>query len=430
MDAPAVNKLPAVATRVEMARRSEILWGIVTQFDDGSPGAEIPGRPVANSSLELEMLFCCARTTPDAARIKALAEMGVEWRALLELAGIHGVRPLVYRSLRSTCWNNLPAELQEQWQSTAEALTGKNLFLTGELLRVARAFEEAGTPVAAIKGPAIAEMVYGDFTLREFGDLDLLVAEADAPRALEMIERLGYERFWKKESPWLLRFLRHVGEHALISHNLGVEIDLHWRVSTKATALAPDVSDLPSGFQPVPLAGARVLSFAPCDLPLYLAAQGGWDEWRDLRRICDVAEFLRRFPEVDWTPHLETAQRIGGLRSMLTGLALAEKLLGAELPRSAVEQMRRDVGVSRLVDRTVRKLRSNASAEDSMSRYFFQLRAKTGIWGKTALAGSILTDRTTKDGSWVMLPRHLWFLYPLLRPLRMCVKLLRSVTRG
>jgi hypothetical protein len=277
-----------------------------------------------------------------------------------------------------------------------------------------------------MKGAVIAAMVYGDLTLREYEDIDLLIEEADFSRVVELLEQLGYQPFWKYDNLKVLRFLQHVGEYSLNSKARRAGIDLHWRVSTKATALSPRVCDFPSGFQPFPIAGAAVLTFAPQDLPLYLAAQGGWDQWGDLRRICDLAEFLRKFPYIDWEKPIQTARRLGGLRSMLAGLSLASSLLGAKIPEPAIRCIYADVLVSRLAEQSKQELRSEAGSGQAARRYLFQMKAKKGLRGKIALAYSILMDRTANDGSWIMLPRPLWWLYGLLRPLRMSGKMLHQ----
>ena len=378
---------------------------------------------------EFAMLLASARCGPDATRMCALAEGGLDWQAYFEIATWHGVRPLVYRSLRDVCWDRLPASAREQWQQTHQLLMGKSLFMAGELLRITSAFASAGARVAVMKGAVIAQMAYGDFGLREFNDFDLLVAEADVRCAIGLIEKLGYAGHWQIDNSRMLRFLRHMGEYKLTSRVLGTEIDLHWRVAHRSVALSPGTSDFQHEFQPVSIAGSSVLSFAPEDLPLYLASQGGGDQWCDLRRICDLAEFLRNYPEVDWRPHLETASRLRGLRSMLTGLVLARDLLGAQLPDTAIDEIRNDEAVSRLAEHALRNLQSKREAGDTVSRYSFQLRAKKGIAGKVSLAWKILTDRTELDGSWIMLPRPLWWIYPLLRPVRMCVRTLRVSSR-
>ncbi|HEX5233945.1 MAG TPA: nucleotidyltransferase family protein [Silvibacterium sp.] len=376
---------------------------------------------------EFELLLCTARTVPDTARIHALVREGIHWRTFFDLASEHGLRLLVYQSLRATCWDDVPPDIQSEWQQASQILTRRNLFLTRELLRINAAFQSADIFLAFMKGPIVAEMCYGDFALREFADLDLLIREADFSRAVELLERIGYERPWKHSNSKMLSFLKNVGEYAVSSDALQTAIDLHWRVATKATALSPRLGDFPSGFHPVPIAGSSVLSFAPQDLPLYLAAQGGWDRWSDLRRICDLAEFIRAYPVIEWEPNLQAARRLGGLRSMLTGLSLASQLLGAELPETVADHIQRDPIVARLAEEAIRHLQGHASASEAISRYLFQLRAKEGRRGKIALACSILMDRTAKDATWIMLPRPLWWLYGLLRPMRMSGKFLRRL---
>lgn len=378
---------------------------------------------------EFAMLLASARCKPDATRMCELVE-GLDWQAYFEIATWHGVRPLVYRSLREVCWDGLPASAREQWQQAHQILTGKSLFMAGELLRITNAFASTGTRVAVMKGAVIAQMAYGDFGLREFNDFDLLVAEADVSGAIDLIEKLGYTRLWKIDNSRMVRFLRHMGEYKLSGSVFGTEIDLHWRMAHRSVALSPVISDFPHGLELVSIAGSQMLALAPEDLPLYLASQGGGDQWCDLRRICDLAEFLRRYPGVDWRPHLEAASRLRGLRSLLAGLVLARDLLGAQLPDAATAEIRNDETVSRLAERAVLNLQSKREAGETLSRYSFQLRAKKGIAGKLSLAWKIFTDRTELDGSWIMLPRPLWWLYPLLRPVRMCVRALRVSSRA
>jgi hypothetical protein len=377
------------------------------------------------STPEYLLLLASARTAPDAARIHALADAGVDWSALLDLARRHKVRPLVYKALRETCWERIPADVQAEWERTNWLLTGGNLLLAGELLRVTAALESAGVRAAAMKGAAIAAMVYGDIALREYEDIDLLVTEADFPRAVELLEGLGYQPFWKRDSRTVLDFLRNVGEYTLTNSERRTTIDLHWRVSTAATALAPDVSDFPSGFQPFTFGGETLLSFAPVDLPLYLASQGGWDRWDDLKRICDLAEFLRRFPDVDLGPSLNAARRLRGERSMLIGFWLVSNLLGAKLPDVVTKRLRADAVAVEMAERAAQELEQGPDAGDAVGRYLFQMKARAGLRGKMSLASSIAVDRTAHDGNWIMLPRPLWWMYGFLRPLRLGAKMLR-----
>lgn len=394
-------------------------------MNDRTAAAEAPPQRQLAPAPEFDLLLACARTTPDAPRIHSLLQSGIDWRAFTDLATFHSVRPLVYRSLQSVCWNDLPAPFQSEWHETARSLTVKTLFITGEMLRVTAEFQSAGIPVAVLKGPVIAQLAYGDPALREFTDLDLLVHPSDLARAMPVFERLGYRPAWDRDLATITGFLRHVGEIRLVNSELTTDIDLHWRVSTKATALAPSLADFPSGFQPVTIAGSTVLTLAPSDLPLYLASQGGWDQWGDFRRLCDLAEYLRRFPGTDWQPSLSAARRLGGLRSMLTGLALAAQLLDAPIPTPALLLIQSDPAVAQLAAHVTLRLSQCHNPGEPVSRYRFQLKSKSGLVGKLALIWSICADRTAEDAAWLMLPRPLWWLYSFLRPLRMSTKILR-----
>lgn len=378
------------------------------------------------SAPEFDLLLACARTSPDISRVQSLIHSGIDWSVFSALAAIRGVRTLVFHSLREICWDQIPAGIQSEWSQTARLLTAKSLFITGEILRIAAEFRSAGIPVAVLKGSVFAQLAYGDPSFREFSDLDLLLHPTDIDRSIPIFERLGYRPVWNRDIAYITGFLGNVGECNLFNPLLGAAIDLHWRVSTRATALAPSLSDFPSGFQPVILAGSAVLSLALADLPLYLAAQGGGDQWCDLRRLCDLAEFLRRYPDLDWQPSLAAAQRLGGLRSMLTGIELASRLLDAPVPAPAVPLIQRDPAIARLATHAAHRLRHGHSPGEAVSRYLFQLRSKEGLIGKLTLAWRIFIERTAED-AWVMLPRPLWWLYSLLRPLRMSAKLLRRV---
>ena len=114
-----------------------------------------------------------------------------------------------------------------------------------------------------------------------------------------------------------------------------------------------------------------------------------------------------------------------GLNSVPIGLALAHQLLGAPLPESAANLLRADRAVPAMVAEVVHNLRQAQDSGEAVSRYRFQMRAKSGLMGKAALGWNILTGRTAEDGLWLMLPRPLWWLYGVLRPLRMSRKFLR-----
>jgi hypothetical protein len=63
----------------------------------------------------------------------------------------------------------------------SEGTPEQQLLQTLELLR------ESGIQTVPFKGPALAVQAYGDLSLRQYDDLDLLIHEADVPRAYQLL---------------------------------------------------------------------------------------------------------------------------------------------------------------------------------------------------------------------------------------------------
>lgn len=374
------------------------------------------------STPEFELLLACARTVPDPGRIQQLVRQKLDWSAFWDLATHHNVRPLALRSMQMTCWIEVPEQYQREWQEALRILNGRSLFLMGELIGIVQSLEHDGIQVCVLKGLLYGQILYGDVMLRETSDFDLLIREEDLRRATKVFEDLGYRPHAGVKIEQLTELLKYVGEYPFLGDGKLVDIDLHWRLSNKPLALAPDLSDFPLSPQRFTLANSLMQSIAIEELPLYLATQGGNDSWNDLRRITDLAEYLRRFPHTDWRPVIATARRHHAELIVFVGLQLAVNLLGATLPGDVAAELEHIPATQELASAVERRMREQQSP-GSLQRHVFQIQAKSGIGEKGRLLWSILTDRMAADAWWIHLPQFCWWLYRLLRPIRMVLKL-------
>src|SRR5262249_39469615 len=85
---------------------------------------------------EFQLLLYCARSRPDAGSVRDLVSKGIDWQILLKLAAQHCVRPMLLQTLKSVCWDAVPQKTQLELTLFNEANVQKNLFFTGELLRL------------------------------------------------------------------------------------------------------------------------------------------------------------------------------------------------------------------------------------------------------------------------------------------------------
>jgi len=145
-------------------------------------------------SPEFELLLACCTESADErtrAHLETAPRYGLNWDRLTQLAQRHGVVPLIYPRLvamDSSLRNSLP-DLRALYEANAR----QTLWLTGELFRVLERFEHCGVRAMPYKGPVLAEMLYGNVTMRQFVDLDLLISATDLPNTKASLAELGYE---------------------------------------------------------------------------------------------------------------------------------------------------------------------------------------------------------------------------------------------
>ena len=114
-----------------------------------------------------------------------------EWEATLELGEVEHVLPWAVAELRSQQVPLSPAISNRLKQIEREAGIAA-FYWSAELQGVLRAFAAAGVAVVPLKGPYLAERLYGSSELRVSYDLDLLVSKADLTRAEAVMKGTGF----------------------------------------------------------------------------------------------------------------------------------------------------------------------------------------------------------------------------------------------
>ena len=316
-----------------------------------------PGSPA------LMLLLLCARTeidTHQAQRILGLIRQGVDWNHLLSLAHRHGLIPILCKSLEGLGPDIAPPEIRGKLMSIADAFRLRSLVFLSELVRLQKAFAGAGIEVAPNKGPALAFYLYGDATLRQTLDIDLLVRARDAVKARRIILNQGYHATRHispdKEAAWVKRHF----EFTFRSKS-GLSVELQWRI-VPAYWRFPEL-DVFAWTKPVRL------SLGPISVPWFeaerllilLCLHGCKHKWDTLKWLVDIAQLLRKHPALDWHATVKCARAIGADRMLALGLLLSHDLLDAPLPPEILHSVRRKPGLAALAAEACR----NASAVDS-----------------------------------------------------------------
>ena len=372
------------------------------------------------------LLVCCARTqiTPEiAATIRKILAGPLDWDYLLWEAEENSIAPLLQRHLSAVAPGVAPPAAQEQLKKTCRANTVRCLYLTAELIHILRLFQSQNIPVIPYKGPVLAAQAYGDFALREFEDLDIILRQSDVPKAHEIIVSLGY----KPKFDWILSPGAAAslvpGEYNYRDEARHTMVELHTEITLRHFPTKPDLDAFIGNLAPVKLSDHDVLTFTAEDLLPMLCIHGSKDFWERLSWIADINELVQSHHALDWDRVLRFAQPLHATRMLNLGLALAVGVLGLSLPSEVKARVQAD----RVAGQVASEVRARLLARpfrtlDAAGRFHFRRRMLVGKLEGWRYAMRLAVVPSEDDWQMVRLPGALAPLYIALRPLRLLQK--------
>jgi len=377
------------------------------------------------SQPEVELLLSCARTQITAKisdRIRMLAQDNVDWIRLIRLALSHDVMPLLYRNLQQVCADAVPEDVLGALRARCQFQSVRAQRLAEELGPMLAQFDEEGIVAVPYKGPALAQRLYGDLSLRPFNDLDIMVREGDVPRAQALIRRFGYELLYLKDIGKLAEHMRTSrGCELHFRRSDGELLELHWRFALRMACVSHDPERFLERFEAIVLAGAEVRGLPLEAYFLVLSVHATKHKWKQLKLICDIAEILGH-ADLDW--HYVGAQAADlGLRRMIAvGALLASDLFETTIPAELAPELK--------IDRTTRALAAEVRCSlfkepdetwHHGAEFPFQVKIRERLRDKAGMLRRNLLPKLQpdeRDRRFLPMPESFSPLYYLVRPVR------------
>lgn len=334
-----------------------------------------------NIRPEIELLVCCVRPQVDDAisdRITALVQEKIDWEYLIQTAHGHGVISLLYTRLNTICLHAIPDFALNRLRSIFGAIAGRNLFLTGELVKLLNLFKEQGIVAVPYKGPVLASLIYGNVALRQFCDLDIIVQAQDIFAVKKLLLAQGYRPKVEMTYAQEIAYLQAKTEHTydFIHDDKGIFLEIHWRIAPKyITPIEP--KHLWQDLEPFSLAGTTV-----CYLPLedwlpILCVHGSRHMWERLSWLCDIATLVHKHPDLNWEKVLKQASAFGCRRILFLGLFLAHDLFGVVLPAEIWQQVKAEPLVSAIAPQVYNQLFDRVKTSDRfMGRTLYHIQVR------------------------------------------------------
>ena len=376
-----------------------------------------------NYTYENELLLSVARreVTPFVQQ--------VDWDYVLATARAHGLLPLLQKHIANS--GLVPGHVLSRLKQESVANSQTVLHLVARQLSVFKLFKEHGVSVAIFKGALLGQMAYGEMSLRQAGDIDMLIRSHDFAHARLLLESLGYEMSPRLTPAQLASHLSNHCEIQFMRDEWFTVVDLHWDLAPGSFVFGLKADEVMSRLQSVSLGGTTVETFDAEDLLLYQAMHGAKHLWRRLEWISSLAESLRATPEVDWDTLVNRAAQAHATRILALGLRLVEQF--SDVPVPVLASIDRDGAMQRMAAGIRAQIFSRFGYADSTETNLYNLRIMDRKRDVLVSALRSIFVPTLPDWQALALPSSLHPLYYAYRPLRLskvyALSLLKTLRR-
>lgn len=258
---------------------------------------------------------------------------GIDPARLMELADHHNLLPHAVAAGFPA-----PGDWHQRW-------TRGSLLLATETARLTTLLETEGIRVMPLKGPVLAQTLFGHPGGRQYSDLDLMVEPGRAGDAVAALRAAGYESKWPRETAARQARFNWYEELPLRHGRTGIDVDLHWSFTPRHYLARMDDWAVWARAGRVDFLGRTVAVPAPGDYLEYLCLHGARHEWSRLGWLADLAAFRLRFDSGLDVPALTGRSRGGaliadGLRRAAEWLGEPAGDLGSPRPVSRLRELR------------------------------------------------------------------------------------------
>ena len=146
---------------------------------------------MADQRPENKLLLAVARreiNSRHASDVRELVREQLDWQYLIATAFSHGLLPLLQKHLTTTAADLVPGHVLAQLKRESVANSQSVLHLIAKQLKAYSVLKERGIRTAIFKGSVLAQIAYGEVSLRQAGDIDLLIRRANFAEARSLLK--------------------------------------------------------------------------------------------------------------------------------------------------------------------------------------------------------------------------------------------------
>ncbi len=294
-------------------------------------------------SKEDQLIITCARdglSDASLAVAASLLQQELDWDYILEAAILHGVAPLLHRSLDQVQASqedvSMPASTMKTLQQLYTNNRQRNQRLYTTLGEVVKALQAESIEVLGLKDIVLARTVFSDIGLRPIGDVDLLIHQSDYDQFAMCVADLGFSPLPSPDCPYLLKYawalhFRRPADEVWLDVQWGV-LQLEWDIYGEGN-FDLETDRMWRNAYRFKIADYEILAPRPENMLFHLCMHLEGHRYAELILFSDIVAFIHHYgEEIDWLYFFALGKKYGVEASLYYTLLFVEQLFQCPLP--------------------------------------------------------------------------------------------------
>jgi hypothetical protein len=272
---------------------------------------------------EDRLLFTCTRQEflPDHRQVvrDICRREAIDWNLVFSLANLHGIAPLVYSNLQQCdpIQPEPPLNIIRRFQVEFYRSAAREGYFAERLTDILGFLKKKSIDVMAVKGVALGLLVYQRPWYTVAADVDIVMRVRREALSVRDIRQIGDFMYgFEIEYDYY--------EHHDVSMNgiLPVDFQQIWQDATK-----------------IDFRGEDIWVMSPEDLLLSVCINSCRKRFFRLKALCDIAETVNRYPELDWPSFSEKARAYECQNIVYMALTVTKNTIGCKVPDDVIESL-------------------------------------------------------------------------------------------
>lgn len=297
-------------------------------------------------SAEYRLLFLASvkdLSFENSLQIEKLLTEPIDWNLFLNIVEQHRIYPIVCHNLKKikNCETMIPVLRKLEPLSKAHAF--QSLKLSSDLISVVKLLENNQIRAISLKGPLLAQSIFGNIALRTSRDLDFLIDIDDLDKTIDLFVADGYriEHFNGDLTAKKKHYLIKINHHFAFVKN-GLTVEIHWNFHFLGYRCR--FADLYNQSRIAKISGNEIHVLEQEDEFLYLVFHGSKHGWHRLKWLADIAEIIKK-NQLDWQSLLLKCRQYDILHIFGQTMILVHHFYGIKIPVDAHELLKNKLAV-------------------------------------------------------------------------------------